>query len=861
MTVSSEVNRWDYTGNGVLITYPFTAEIYVKTDLKVYVSGVLKTVDVDYTIAAASIEDPDGGNVVFTTAPALSAPIAIVLNLPMTQLVDYVEGDKFPAETHERALDRLVKLIQYIKGKFSHVAKLGDDSAIELVMPNPSASAYIGWNAGATNLENKAAPILTTSTQYEVDALVTYGAGVNFTKATIDAALTAIGIVNPTTLLLRPGNWTITADADYSTYTNVTFKIPNGAYFTITALKTLTLPSPSHIIASPSQQIFSGAGIVKFASTGMVYPDWWGGDPTGTASSTAAFQSAVNSSSVNKPYIGFNGFYKIASPVTMTGIVTITLEGPVKQISATTATHGLWVKDITGVVITSTATLKNITLKNIFIDGSNGVLTYAGSSGTITSIISNPNDAQVNIDGCVLGYISGVEAKILDFATIINSRVQNSFLTYASRGYCVYVDTASGLVPTTLSFDKCYFNYSRQILSIIQLRSGSFNNCVFESSVTVGHVQWSTVSFNDCYWENLGYDISGTGYITGISIKNGGINYGAGILDDEIDTALHVIGGIVEINNPMLAYLKAAALTGWFRGIGRGSTLTVGGAITIRGGLNFSTTGQQLFPTEANRYSFQYNLWSEYLGYSAGNQLDSILKINADFREIDNGRVVVPIYYDAVPTNMLLIANIKARKAEFSVPGNGRGSQMIVACGLYSGSWYYMFEVDSGYIISSARLYDENGTGTLFDWVEDDTFIGDIWPASFPALHVARWRCIEAGTFGKWIPEVISSNGPPIPLSHAVIVYEQYIGATLLEAEPANPSCTVVLRPCAVGMRFTFIRDTKDYYIDPDNSDNFRGQADGKYMLLGTDGASVTIECHAVGIWDIISSYGTITFE
>lgn len=317
MTVSSETNRWDFTGNGVLTTYPFTAEIYVKTDLKVYVSGVLKTVDVDYTIAAASIENPAGGNVEFTTAPALSAPVAIVLNLPLTQLVDYREGDAFPAETHERALDRLVKLMQYLKQKFMHVAKLGDDSAIELVMPNPVADNYIGWNAAATNLENKTNPVaLTTATQWEVDALVTYGGGTAYTKATIDTALTAIGTVNKTTLLLRPGNWTITANADYSTYKNVTFKTPNGAYFTLTALMTLTLPSPENIEAAPNQQIFAGTGTVAFSRGGTVYPEWWGAIADDSTACTDAINAALESQATGGIVQLQEGTYRITT-VTM----------------------------------------------------------------------------------------------------------------------------------------------------------------------------------------------------------------------------------------------------------------------------------------------------------------------------------------------------------------------------------------------------------------------------------------------------------------------------------------------------------------------------------------------------------------
>lgn len=130
---------------------------------------------------------------------------------------------------------------------------------------------------------------------YEVDALISYGNGINYTKATIDAALLAIGIVNPTTLLLRPGTWVIDADANYSAYSNVNFKIPKGSIFSVNALMTLTLPSPSNIIAQPNQKIKSGDGTLLFSNaTGIAPVGWWG-----WATGAGAAQQTLNSTAWN----------------------------------------------------------------------------------------------------------------------------------------------------------------------------------------------------------------------------------------------------------------------------------------------------------------------------------------------------------------------------------------------------------------------------------------------------------------------------------------------------------------------------------------------------------------------------------
>ena len=199
MTVSSAISRHDYVGNGTLDTYPFEFEIYVKTDLDVYVSGVLKTVDVHYTIPVGGINNPAGGNVIFTAGniPALNAPIAIILDLPLTQLINYVEGDKFPAETHEKGLDRLVKIAQAGVEALSRTLQFSTSSLLKNIgFPIPGAGGYIRWNALGTGLEavTSAGVILTESPDPPWANVRTFGAkgdGVTDDTAAIQAAIAA----------------------------------------------------------------------------------------------------------------------------------------------------------------------------------------------------------------------------------------------------------------------------------------------------------------------------------------------------------------------------------------------------------------------------------------------------------------------------------------------------------------------------------------------------------------------------------------------------------------------------------------------------------------------------------------------
>jgi len=112
---------------------------------------------------------------------------------------------------------------------------------------------------------------------YEVDALYDYGNGTSFTQATIQSALTAIGVVNKTTLLLRPGTWVISSNVDWSAYTNVTFKIVPGALISHGAF-TMSIPNPD----VGRYNWLSGTGIVTISGyVKEIYPEWWPGTDYG----------------------------------------------------------------------------------------------------------------------------------------------------------------------------------------------------------------------------------------------------------------------------------------------------------------------------------------------------------------------------------------------------------------------------------------------------------------------------------------------------------------------------------------------------------------------------------------------------
>ncbi len=154
----------------------------------------------------------------------------------------------------------------------------------------------------------------TFSPQHEVDALLTFGNGTEFTQATIEAALVSIGTSTPTTLLLRPGTWIVTSTLTIPK--NILLKMASNAKFAgDTGTKNLIINGG--IDAEDSQQIFDitnlvvgGTPLLNNASV-----KWFGALGDASNDDTAEIQAAVNffKSTLVPP-----GKYKVSSTITMT---------------------------------------------------------------------------------------------------------------------------------------------------------------------------------------------------------------------------------------------------------------------------------------------------------------------------------------------------------------------------------------------------------------------------------------------------------------------------------------------------------------------------------------------------------------
>ncbi|MCO7511783.1 hypothetical protein NJH77_21265 [Serratia fonticola] len=121
MTVSTEVSREEYTGNGVTTDFDYRFRVFSAEDLVVSVADTTETITVltlntDYTVTGAGSRN--GGKVKLFSPLAFNWRISIERALPVTQETDIRNQGNFFPEVHEDAFDKLTMLIQQVWSYF-----------------------------------------------------------------------------------------------------------------------------------------------------------------------------------------------------------------------------------------------------------------------------------------------------------------------------------------------------------------------------------------------------------------------------------------------------------------------------------------------------------------------------------------------------------------------------------------------------------------------------------------------------------------------------------------------------------------------------------------------------------------------
>ena len=181
MTVEADDSSAQYSTNGT--TGPFAVPFYFLAASHLMVvytaadgTSTTLTLTTDYSVSGAG--DPAGGSITTVTAYPAGGTIAIVRDVPLTQLTEYVAGDAFPADAHERALDKLTMLAQQLQGKLAQALRVPEIGTLPSI---PSATSRADKLAGYDSDGNPiaVAPVAGTATELAISLANTTNASEN----------------------------------------------------------------------------------------------------------------------------------------------------------------------------------------------------------------------------------------------------------------------------------------------------------------------------------------------------------------------------------------------------------------------------------------------------------------------------------------------------------------------------------------------------------------------------------------------------------------------------------------------------------------------------------------------------------
>jgi hypothetical protein len=248
MSVSLTQTSQSFSTGGGVTTFSITAFTFLDADELLVVrntAGVPTTLvkDTDYTVSGGNNST---GSITTPSAIAAGSTLIVTRVTKKTQLTSYTTGDRFPATTHERALDKLTMLVQEATASSLPPTATASGSA-PYVLQASSAGAPPAWvpqsaggiAAGAitnTMLAGSIAPdkLSTGAPTWNAGGTLTATSFVGpVTGAVTGNASTATRLATSRTIGLS-GDVTGTASFDGSANSTIAATVSNGA---ITASK------------------------------------------------------------------------------------------------------------------------------------------------------------------------------------------------------------------------------------------------------------------------------------------------------------------------------------------------------------------------------------------------------------------------------------------------------------------------------------------------------------------------------------------------------------------------------------------------------------------------------------------------
>lgn len=185
MTTNVQTKKQTYPGDGATssfaFSFPILDESHLLVELRHNTTEAITTqvLTTNYTVSGTGntvdLTDYTSGTINFTSIPSSSYTVIIRRQVPLTQTVDYLENDNFPAETHEDALDKLTMLdlqqqeqldrtLKFDSGVSSTIGEIGTPTADYYLKRNSNNNGWewvqLSTSSGLGNVADDTTPQL-----------------------------------------------------------------------------------------------------------------------------------------------------------------------------------------------------------------------------------------------------------------------------------------------------------------------------------------------------------------------------------------------------------------------------------------------------------------------------------------------------------------------------------------------------------------------------------------------------------------------------------------------------------------------------------------------------------------------------
>lgn len=146
--VTGTTTEVSYSGNGSTTVYPFAFKATDNSWVKVFLAGVAQSSG--FTVTRNTNQDSSpGGSVTFTVAPASGVAVRLERTIPLTQELVLQDGNRFPAKSVEKTLDRLVLQSQQVDGRVAKAEATHSSFKVEQDARDDGQDARIGAEESA----------------------------------------------------------------------------------------------------------------------------------------------------------------------------------------------------------------------------------------------------------------------------------------------------------------------------------------------------------------------------------------------------------------------------------------------------------------------------------------------------------------------------------------------------------------------------------------------------------------------------------------------------------------------------------------------------------------------------------------